>query len=182
MHIGTTDINGLGVGLQLDQSVGGISNREIFLTQATFDSNGIGINVLDNSYISVAGLWAASSDLHQIYVAPNTTALLVIAGGTIFNGGVYECPDPVSGCNGLTMWSGTVVMNGVEVRQNNGRGVWLGEDTSNFVINGCRFHLNAQALNVSGSQYTFTGNLCVGNKQPNYLNAESALIASNLNC
>ena len=35
---------------------------EIFLTQATLDSDWRGLSVLDNSYISVAGIWAASSN------------------------------------------------------------------------------------------------------------------------
>ena len=70
VHIENADINSVGIGLLLDDSNGHGSNREIFIEQATFDSSGIGIYINDTSYVNIIGLWSASSDYHQIYVAP----------------------------------------------------------------------------------------------------------------
>jgi hypothetical protein len=58
--------------------------REIFITHATFDSDGRGISIGDNSYVSVAGIWAASSDIDQIWVAPGLDNPLLVITGTVF--------------------------------------------------------------------------------------------------
>lgn len=89
VHVAETDVIGLGTGVLLDASGGAGSNREVFITHATMDSDGIGLRIADNSYVSVAGCWAASSDRHNILLDVNASgAVLVVAGGTIFNGGV----------------------------------------------------------------------------------------------
>ena len=88
VHVAETDVIGLGTGVLLDASGGAGSNREVFITHATMDSDGIGLHVVDDSYVSVAGCWAASSDRHNVLIDVNATgAVVVIAGGTIFNGG-----------------------------------------------------------------------------------------------
>ncbi len=65
------------------------SNREIFINQATLDSNWRGLSIFDQSYVSIAGCWAASSIAENIWVSPQSVnALLVVSGGTIFNAGM----------------------------------------------------------------------------------------------
>ncbi|CAF1566327.1 unnamed protein product, partial [Adineta ricciae] len=91
----------LGTGILIANSSGVGSNREIFISHATIDSNGRGLVIRDNSYVSIIGIWAASSTIDQVFVDENTTAVLSISGGTIFNGGVYECPKLYSWCNCL---------------------------------------------------------------------------------
>lgn len=85
VHVHGTDVIALGTGVLANNSSGKGSNRELFFTQATFDSNIIGVHIQDNSYVSVAGLWAASSLAHQVLIE-GETAQFVAAGGTIFNG------------------------------------------------------------------------------------------------
>ena len=122
VHIVSTDIISWGTGMQLDQSNGKGSNREIFISHGTLDSNGRGLAVFDNSYVSIAGCWAASSDLDNIWTDPSSNPQLSIAGGTIFNAGSLsdDCGDDQ--CNGLTVNGGTFVLSGVEVRYNKGIG------------------------------------------------------------
>ncbi len=79
VHIDGTDVIALETGLLLDDTNGKGSNREIFITQATFDSDNRGIAVKDNSYISVAGIWAASSDTDQIWIAPDLAINLLFS-------------------------------------------------------------------------------------------------------
>jgi len=75
-------------GMRLDSSNGQGSNREIFVSQATFDSNWRGLSVFDDSYVDITGIWAASSNHDQIWVSPESgNAMLALTGGTIFNGG-----------------------------------------------------------------------------------------------
>lgn len=62
VHVTTTDLIGGHIGMLIDASNGAGSNREIFLTQATLDSNWRGLAIADNAYVSVAGCWTASSD------------------------------------------------------------------------------------------------------------------------
>ena len=91
----------------------------------------MGLLVRDNSYVSIAGCWAASSDVAQIWLGPTAHgALLSVSGGTIFNGGAYfSLPAPrspcaiVGGCNGLLVDAGTFLLTGVAVRNNHGTGV-----------------------------------------------------------
>ena len=45
---------------------------EIFITHATIDSNWRGLCVKDQSYVSVAGLWAASSDQDNVWISPDS--------------------------------------------------------------------------------------------------------------
>jgi hypothetical protein len=184
----TTDIIALSTAVLLDRSVGGVSNREIFLVQATLDSCGIGLMVLDDSYVNIAGVWAASSDFHQIYVGSNTNALLVMNGGTIFNGGAYECPHPETDCNGITMLSGSFILSGVEVRYNLGRGIWLPDvsQVKDFSINGGRIMHNGQGVNISStitSGWIMSSTLCAGNGAllPNNY-PPSGTLTGNLGC
>lgn len=61
----------------MDSSSGAGSNREIFIAQATFDSSWRGLAIYDNSYVDIAGCWAASSEDANIYVSPNSSNALV---------------------------------------------------------------------------------------------------------
>ncbi len=116
VHVENTDVIALAIGMLIDNISGAGSNREIFISQATLDSNGQGLVIRDNSYVSIIGIWAASSTIHQVFIEENTTALVSISGGTIFNGGVYECPNISNWCNGITVKSGTFILNGVALK------------------------------------------------------------------
>ena len=79
VHVISTDLIGLETGLLLENSNGQGSNREIFLSQATVDSNYRGMVVNDNSYIDFSGVWTASSGDANIYVAENASPIHIVA-------------------------------------------------------------------------------------------------------
>eukprot|EP01084_Bolivina_argentea_P016815 31413_1 len=167
VHVVNTDVIALGTGLLLENINGKGSNREIFITQATFDSNGRGISVKDNSYISVSGLWAASSDYEQIWVDVNLNPgpLIIINGGTIFNGGVYGGINCSNGCNGITVNSGSFILNGVAIRNNKGKGIWIANDKVNgYIITNCKIFSNGIGYKLNGvTDYIFNNNICNNN-------------------
>eukprot|EP00035_Acanthoeca_spectabilis_P004604 m.105333 g.105333 ORF g.105333 m.105333 type:complete len:511 (-) comp12642_c0_seq3:76-1608(-) len=175
VHVMGTDVIGLGIGMLLEDASGQGSNREIFITQATFDSDGVGLLVRDNSYVSIAGCWAASSDVAQIWLGPTAHgALLSVTGGTIFNGGAYfSLPAPsspcaiVGGCNGLLVEAGTFLLTGVAVRNNHGVGVAIHGTPSTypsfFSVTGCQIFANGAAFDVTGGAFSITGNVVHGN-------------------
>ena len=140
--------------------------------------------IRDNSYVSIIGIWAASSTMHQVFVDYNTSALLSISGGTIFNGGVYECPNSSNWCNGITINSGSFILDGVEVRNNNGRGIWVtNKSVTQFQIISCRIFANGQGLNVNGSSFIISNNICNSNKSPNVIATDqSSIVQNNLAC
>lgn len=146
-HLTDTDISLFEVGMQLGaaspgQVAGVQQNREIFITQATPDSCRTGIAIYDASYVSIAGCWAASSKDAQIMVMPGAACKLVIAGGTIFNGGHHPTGNLRGGPgNGLVMRDGTLLMSGVYLRSNIGRPIDLSPNVK-FSITGCLFEDN----------------------------------------
>ena len=162
IHLESNDINGLGIGLLLTNDTGYASNREVFITQSTFDSSGYGIYVNDSSYINFIGCWTASNDFANIFVVPNVNPSLNIVGGTIFNAGVYgQNVNCDTDCNGLEMSSGNVMLNGVFIRQNKGKGIWMKGDTNYNVINGCYIYNNhIQYAFDNNETIAFYGNLC----------------------
>ena len=184
VHVENTDVIALAIGILIENSTGVGSNREIFISHATIDSNGQGLVIRDNSYVSVIGIWAASSTLHQVFVDFNSTALLTISGGTIFNGGVYECPNNSTWCNGITINSGTLILNGVEVRNNKGRGIWItNPSVTQFQIIACRIFANGQGWNVNGSSFIVSNNVCRSNLVPNVIvDTRSSIVQNNLDC
>ena len=184
VHVENTDVIALAIGILIENSTGVGSNREIFISHATIDSNGQGLVIRDNSYVSVIGIWAASSTLHQVFVDFNSTALLTISGGTIFNGGVYECPNNSTWCNGITINSGTFILNGVEVRNNKGRGIWItNPSVTQFQIIACRIFANGQGWNVNGSSFIVSNNVCRSNLVPNVIvDTRSSIVQNNLDC
>jgi hypothetical protein len=143
--------------------------------------------VNDNSYVSVAGCWAASSDVHNVFIDANSAgAVVVIAGGTIFNGGVLTSGNCSAGCNGLTALSGTFQLTGVDVRFNQGRGVWVpqGSSATGFAVTGCRINNNGMGVSLSaGSGYALTGNVFAGNAQASNFGPQQggAVVANNAN-
>ena len=184
VHIEGTDIIGLATGVLIANSSGVGSNREIFINHATIDSNGQGLIIRDNSYVSIIGIWAASSTIHQVFVDYNTSALLSISGGTIFNGGVYECPNSTEWCNGITVNSGSFILEGVEVRNNNGRGIWVTNKSVNqFQIISCRIFANGQGYNINGTSFIVSNNICNSNRSPNVIvDSQSSIVQNNLAC
>jgi hypothetical protein len=166
VHVVSSDIISWGTGMALDSSNGQGSNREIFISHGTLDSNGRGLAVFDNSYVSIAGCWAASSALDNIWTAPGSNPQLDIAGGTIFNAGATAGGDCAnSQCNGITVNGGTFVLSGVAIRNNQGTGIWTPSDkVTGYVISGCRVTDNGFGARLAGQDFTVTGSVFRGNK------------------
>jgi hypothetical protein len=202
VHVVSTDVIGLGIGMLLDDSSGQGSNRETFVSHGTFDSDGVGILVRDSSYLSIAGCWAASSDVAQIWLAPTATnAVLSIAGGTIFNGGTYfaqpasrssEAMCPIAGgCSGLVVDAGTFTLTGVIVRNNRGAGIavrpqpWTNTHAENKSVGdpvksvGVTTDVGSIAL-AHSSYFTVTGCQIYGNGQGMAIEGASFAITGNV--
>ena len=183
VHLVGTDVISHKIGMQLDNSNGQGSNREIFLSQATLDSNWRGLAVQDDSYVSFTGVWAASSDQDNIWVSGSSTgALLSLTGGTIFNAG-SEGGDCGNGmCNGLVVNAGSFMMTGVAVRYNKGVGIWVPNDSvGSYTISGCQVFNNGVGANLGGSNMVVVGN--VFNNNGNNLevtNPSSGVIQNNV--
>ncbi len=162
VHIATTDLIHLHTGLKIG-SAGQTSNREIFITHATFDSSIHGVWQIDNAYTSIAGCWAASCAQSQILLDSSATAaLLSVAGGTIFNGGAM--PGIAGAHHGLVVRAGSFNLSGVNVRYNKGIGVLVeGDAVRDYVINGCRIHNNSTGALLRGRNYVLTGNVFQAN-------------------
>eukprot|EP00750_Incisomonas_marina_P005947 INCI14246.3.p1 GENE.INCI14246.3~~INCI14246.3.p1 ORF type:complete len:303 (-),score=50.38 INCI14246.3:625-1533(-) len=186
VHVTTTDLIGGHIGMLIDDSNGAGSNREIFLTHATLDSNWRGLAVADNAYVSVAGCWTASSDQDNIWVSPDSTsAQLVISGGTIFNAGA-EGGDPTKDmCNGITVNAGSFQITGTSIRNNKGRGIWVvdGDRVTDYTVTGCRVFSNGQGMDLAGSGYSVTSNVFNGNAKQSDFGPESggAVVTNNVN-
>jgi hypothetical protein len=160
VHIVTTDIIALHTALQIGQA-GNKSNREVFITHATFDSSIHGIVQVDNSYLSIAGCWSASSDEEQILLDKTAAhAILSISGGTIFNGGAYG---KGGANNGLVVHAGSFMLTGVTVRHNKGTGIVVGDRVKDYSITGCRIADNGTGAVLGGDSYSFTGNVLARN-------------------
>lgn len=162
VHILTTDLCGLHTGLRIGDP-GAPSNREVIVTHATFDSSIYGIHQVDNAYLSIAGCWATSSDEAQILIDKDSHgAMVVISGGTIFNGGAYGRP---TSAHGMIMRAGSFMLTGVTVRNNKGTGLMVGESVRDYTVTGCRFVENGSAAELAGDNYAFTGNVFARNKK-----------------
>ena len=176
VHVVSSDIISWGVGMQLDQSNGQGSNREIFISHGTLDSNGRGLAVYDSSYVSIAGCWAASSDLDNIWTHPSSNPQLVISGGTIFNAGALGGDCGGGQCNGLTVNAGIFTLTGVSIRNNKGTGIWAPSSrTSGYSINGCHVANNGFGAKLSGQDFVVTGNVFRGNKNGDLQVAQPSL-------
>lgn len=161
VHVVTTDIIALETSMKIGEP-GAISNREIFITHATFDSSFHGLWQVDNAYTSVAGIWSASADEDQVLLDSSAThAILVITGGTIFNGGVYGRP---GAHNGMVVRAGTFLLNAVSVRHNKGHGILIeNPEVQGYTISGCRIHDNGTGAVLDGRDYAVTGNVFMNN-------------------
>lgn len=187
VHVAETDIIGLGTGVLIENASGAGSNREIFITHATMDSNGIGLHINDNSYTSVAGCWAASSDKHQILLDTQAAGAHVqIVGGTIFNGGSLggDCSEVGQECNGLTAYAGRFSVTGTLIWANKHVGVWIaGANVDGYTLTGNRMECNGQAVRLAGSYYAATGNVVLGSTVPPQwgpANATGSVVANNV--
>lgn len=182
VHITDTDIIGLDTGVWINDAVGAGSNREIFITHATMDSNGIGLHIQDNSYTSISGCWTASSDKHQILLDTGATgAHLVVVGGTIFNGGVLggDCSETGQECNGITVWAGRFSVTGTLVWANKRVGVWAASpDLVGYVLTGNRLECNGQAVRLNGTRYAVLGSAIAPDWGPM---DGGAVVANNVN-
>lgn len=185
VHIAETDVIGLDTGVWIENSSGAGSNREIFITHATMDSNGIGLRINDDSYTSIAGCWTASSDRHQILMDNSATgAHLVVVGGTIFNGGVLggDCSEIGQECNGITVRAGQFSLSGVLIWANKRIGIWVPNPlVIGYSITGNRLQCNHQGVNLSGTAYAATSNVVLGSTvTDNWGNGTGAVIANNV--
>ena len=160
-----------------------LRNREIFLVQATLDSNWRGLVVRDDSYVDFSGVWAASSGDANIWVSPDSGgALLSLTGGTIFNAGTYAQKGPIQpgAANGLVAHAGTFALSGVTVRNNKGVGLWAKAPLSAFAVSGCKFYGNGKNLDLQGDGYAVTGNVFDGSPSTIAPGAKSAVVANNV--
>ena len=162
VHVATTDLIGLHTGMRIG-GAGNTSNREVFITHATFDSSVHGLWQSDNAYTSIAGCWAASCDEEQILLDEGCGgAILSVAGGTIFNGGAYNRP---GAHNGLEVRAGRFTLSGVSVRHNKGTGILLGPAARDWAITGCRIHDNGMGASLRGSPCVLSSNVFTDNGQ-----------------
>jgi hypothetical protein len=73
-------------------------------------------------------------------------------------------------------------LSGVEIRNNLGKGVWIpNESVVTYTITGCHFVDNGQGMNVVGSDFLITSNICSGNGAQNQITGPG-LVQNNLNC
>jgi hypothetical protein len=137
--------------------------------------------VKDNSYVSLAGCWAASCNSENIHVeAGLSSPLLSISGGSIFNAGV-DGGNTSTGRNGIVVNSGSFTLNGVSVRNNLGRGIWVPNTTvKDYVISGCRIVDNGQGVKLTGSNYLVANNIFTRNTTANELLGTGYLENGNL--
>jgi hypothetical protein len=145
---------------------GHTSNREIFITHATFDSSVHGLWQSDHAYTSIAGCWSASCDEEQILLDRDATgAILSIAGGTIFNGGAYGRP---GAHHGLVVRAGRFTLSGVSIRHNKGTGLLI-EDSGaksavrDYAVTGCRIHDNGTGAVLRGDNFVVSNNVFTDN-------------------
>ncbi|HVK07011.1 MAG TPA: right-handed parallel beta-helix repeat-containing protein [Armatimonadaceae bacterium] len=155
VHVVTTDLIGLHTSMQVGGGPGVTSNREVFLTHATFDGSVHGLVQTDHAYTSVAGCWAASCDEEQILLAETAGgAILSVSGGTIFNGGAHG---RTGAHHGLVVRAGRFTLTGVQVRHNKGVGVLVGDGAGDYAITGCRIHDNGTGAELRGDRFAVSG-------------------------
>ena len=181
VHILTTDIIGLHEGVRIE-NLGAGSNREVMLTHSTLDSCWRGLQLQDQTYVSIIGCWAASCDQDNIHVEPDAgTPLLVISGGTIFNAGVYDREHKTLAANGIVVNSGSFMLTGVSVRNNKGKGIWVSNsNVKDYMITGCRITNNGQGADLKGSHYLITNNIFSGNGTANKIEGSNYLNNNNI--
>ena len=181
VHIITTDIIGLHEAVRIE-NLGAGSNREVMLTHSTIDSCWRGLQLKDETYVSIIGCWAASCDQDNIHVEPNAgNPLLVISGGTIFNAGVYTDKHEPAAANGIVVNSGSFMLTGVSVRNNRGRGIWApNSKVKDYIITGCRVTNNGQGANLNGAYYLLANNIFSGNKTANKIKGSNYLKNNNI--
>lgn len=161
VHVVTTDLIGLHTSMQIGER-GQTSNREIFITHATFDSSVHGLVQVDHAYTSLAGCWSASADEEQILIDRESSgAILSVSGGTIFNGGAYNRP---GAHHGIVVRAGRFTLTGVHIRHNKGVGVLVeGDGVRDYSITGCRIHDNGTGASLRGNGYVLMGNVFADN-------------------
>jgi hypothetical protein len=182
VHIDFTDIIALQEGVRIEAIQGQTSNREIFITHSTLDSCWRGLSLRDNSYVSMIGCWAASCNHDNIHVDVGlSNPTLSISGGTIFNAGVSGGESV--GRNGIVVNSGVFILNGVHIRNNLGKGIWVpNRYVHEYIITGCRITDNGQGVNLIGSCFQLTHNIFARNSIPNQIDGSKFVQIDNLSC
>jgi hypothetical protein len=164
VYVWATDFISHNFGAKITQD-SGTSNREIFITQATFDSCNIGYSILDSSYNNLEGIWAASCTSYNFNFAPvNDAAILNISGGTIFNcGNGYATSGQMYGLS-INQY-GQVNINGVIFRNNKGRAISSNSGTRTYpcLIQNCTFISNGYTSVASSCQVYLAGAMVVTN-------------------
>lgn len=138
----------------------GTSNREILLTHTCVDGSNIGLSIIDSSYTTWTGVWAASCNQANIDYAPaSDAALLNISGGTVFNAGNLGAGTPGQ-MYGLSVNAyGKLNITGVTFRNNKGRAISInsGARTAPCNIQGCLFYENGDTGVSASAQLYLAG-------------------------
>jgi hypothetical protein len=164
VYIYAVDTIALATGIDINQT-SGTTNREIFISQSSADSCNIGINIVDNSYVSIIGLWAASCrDYNVVYNPPSfdPNGILNISGGTIFNAGAIAGGVGV----GLAIGQyGYIGVSNVVFRYNVGRGISCtsGARAQPAIFDSCFFYANGTAQAYLAGAIYFRNNSFVQN-------------------
>ncbi|MFJ3117814.1 hypothetical protein ACIPI6_14865 [Pseudomonas protegens] len=176
-----TDIIGCTNGIYLGQE-SGITNRELFLMSACTDSCNNGLSINDSgSYTSWTGCWAASCNIANISYAPTTdAAILNIVGGTIFNAGANDSGAVFSNNGVNTNLYGKLIIDGVEIRNNKGRGISCnsGLKTALTKFSNCNIHDNGTFGRAGSVQFSLAGNVSFTNNDISSTPATLATIDS----
>lgn len=150
IYMKNTDVINLNIDFKLTAD-NESSNREVFISQAAFDSSYYGLYASDASYISIVGCWAASAREACIYLDPSFTGTLNVSGGTIFNAGAIPGGGNPSGL--LINSAAFVNINGVEIRNNQGWGIFCPNSTypQHATMVGCQLYGNGVAAHLGGN-------------------------------
>ncbi len=177
VHIVSTDVYGLEQGVRIENSSGLGSNREIFITDATLDSCWRALEIRDSSIVSVTGCGLGSSDQEIVHVEVDAGSKLMISGGYIYNAGAWV----QAGANGITVNSGSFILDGVWVSYNRGRGIWVpNSSVSEYTITGCRIMDNGQPISLDGSWYIVANNVFARNNGQSQYSGTNYLAVNNL--
>jgi hypothetical protein len=165
VYVWATDFIAHGTGAYISQD-SGTSNREIFITQATFDSCNNGYHVADSSYNNLEGIWAASCNGVNVNFAPaNDAAILNVSGGTIFNAGMLGI-GTTTFMYGLSInLNGRVNLSGVTFRNNKSRGFSSNNGARTFpcLIQNCIFYENGNTSIPGSCQAYMAGSITLTN-------------------
>jgi hypothetical protein len=144
----------------------GSSNRELFFAHGCADSCArFGYRFSDSSFVSMAGIWAASCAGANVLLDTTFAGDVNIAGGTVFNAGAYG---GTGGKDGFVINSGNNInLSGISFRNNAGFGIrcTVAAQPANLTVNGCQFANNA-SNQLGGAKARIAGCAFISNTNP----------------